>query len=102
MVFSTTVFLYLFLPLVLILYYISPTKFKNVIILLSGLLFYSWGEPVYVVVMILSTMIDYCAGLIMNKFEGRKLPRRICLIVSICMNVGLLAVFKYSGLSLRI
>ncbi len=97
MVFSTTVFLYLFLPLVLILYYISPTKFKNVIILLSGLLFYSWGEPVYVVVMILSTMIDYCAGLIMNKFEGRKLPRRICLIVSICMNVGLLAIFKYSG-----
>ncbi len=95
MVFSTPVFLYLFLPTVLILYYISPTKFKNVIILLSGLAFYSWGEPVYVVVMVLSTMIDYCAGLVMNKFEGKKVPRLICLIVSICMNIGLLGIFKY-------
>ncbi len=97
MVFSTPVFLYVFLPLVLLLYYISPTRSKNFIILISGLLFYSWGEPVYVVVMVLSTMIDYFAGLIMNKFEGRKLPRRICLIVSICMNVGLLGIFKYGG-----
>ena len=97
MVFSTSVFLYLFLPLTLIIYYIAPKKSKNFIILLSGLLFYSWGEPIYVVVMLISTMIDYFAGLVMNKFEGRKLPRRICLIVSVVMNLGLLGVFKYSG-----
>lgn len=97
MVFSTTVFLYLFLPLTLIIYYACPKKGKNIVILLSGILFYSWGEPIYVIVMLISTMIDYFAGLIMNKFEGRKLPRRICLIVSVVMNLSLLGVFKYSG-----
>ena len=97
MVFSTPVFLFLFLTLVMLIYYASPKKSKNLIILLSGLLFYSWGEPVYVVVMLISTMIDYFAGLIMNKYEGKKIPRTICLIVSIVMNLGLLGVFKYSG-----
>ena len=97
MVFSTSIFLYLFLPATLIIYYLAPKKGKNLIILLSGLLFYSWGEPIYVIVMLISTMIDYSAGLIMNHFEGRKVPRRICLIVSIVMNLGLLGIFKYSG-----
>lgn len=97
MVFSTPVFLFLFLPLTLLIYYLSPKKGKNLIILLSGLLFYSWGEPIYVVVMLISTMIDYFAGLIMNKYEGHKVPRTICLIVSVVMNLGLLGVFKYSG-----
>ncbi|MBP3923348.1 MAG: MBOAT family protein [Ruminiclostridium sp.] len=97
MVFSTPVFLFLFLPLTLLIYYVTPKKGQNLIILLSGLLFYSWGEPIYVVVMLISTMIDYFAGLIMNKFEGRKAPRTICLIVSLVMNLGLLGVFKYSG-----
>lgn len=97
MVFSTPVFLFLFLPLTLLTYYLSPKKGKNLIILLSGLLFYSWGEPIYVVVMLISTMIDYFAGLIMNKYEGHKVPRTICLIVSVVMNLGLLGVFKYSG-----
>ncbi len=97
MVFSTPVFLFLFLPLTLLIYYVSPKKGKNLIILLSGLLFYSWGEPIYVVVMLISTMIDYFAGLIMNKYEGRKIPRTICLIVSLVMNLGLLGIFKYSG-----
>ena len=97
MVFSTSIFIYLFLPITLIIYYLAPKKGKNLIILLSGLLFYSWGEPIYVIVMLISTMIDYFAGLIMNHFEGRKVPRRICLIVSIVMNLGLLGIFKYSG-----
>lgn len=97
MVFSTPVFLYLFLPLTLLIYYISPKKAKNLIILLSGLLFYSWGEPIYVIVMIISTMIDYCAGLVMNKFEDNKTMRRVCLIVSVVMNLGLLGIFKYNG-----
>ena len=61
MVFSTSIFLYLFLPATLIIYYLTPKKGKNLIILLSGLLFYSWGEPIYVIVMLISTMIDYSA-----------------------------------------
>ena len=71
MVFSTSIFIYLFLPITLLIYYITPKKGKNLIILLSGLLFYSWGEPIYVIVMLISTMIDYFAGLVMNHFEGK-------------------------------
>lgn len=97
MVFSSLTFMFVFLPIVLIIYYIIPKKLKNLFILISGLVFYAWGEPIYVLVMIISTMIDYFAGLIMNHFEGKKIPRRICLIVSIVMNLGLLGVFKYSG-----
>lgn len=97
MVFSSLVFLLLFFTASILLYYIVPFRLKNAVILLSGILFYAWGEPIYVAVMLLSTMIDYCAGLVMNRFEGRKIPRRICLIVSIVMNLGLLGVFKYSG-----
>ena len=52
MVFSTSIFIYLFLPITLLIYYIAPKKSKNFIILLSGLVFYSWGEPIYVVVML--------------------------------------------------
>ena len=97
MFFSSLVFLLLFFTASILLYYAVPFRFKNAVILLSGILFYAWGEPIYVVVMLLSTMIDYCAGLVMNRFEGRKVPRRICLIVSVVMNLGLLGVFKYSG-----
>lgn len=97
MVFSSLIFLLLFFTASILLYYAVPFQLKNAVILLSGILFYAWGEPIYVAVMLLSTMIDYCAGLVMNLFEGRKIPRRICLIVSIVMNLGLLGVFKYSG-----
>ena len=97
MVFSSLTFMFVFLPIVLLLYYVMPKKLKNLFIFISGLVFYAWGEPIYVVVMIISTMIDYFAGLVMNHFEGRKIPRRICLIVSVVMNLSLLGVFKYSG-----
>ena len=95
MVFSTSIFIYLFLPITLLIYYIAPKKSKNFIILLSGLVFYSWGEPIYVVVMLISTMIDYFAGLVMNHFEGKKLPRKLCLIVSVLFSVLFLALFSW-------
>lgn len=97
MVFSSLTFLYLFLPIVMLIYYALPKKFKNFFILLSGILFYSWGEPFYVLIMLLSTMIDYCAGLFIHKFEGRRNLQRIFLIISVVMNLSLLGVFKYSG-----
>ena len=97
MVFSSLTFLFAFLVITLILYYISPKKLKNVIILISGLLFYAWGEPIYVVAMILSTFIDYTAGRVMDKFDDKPTVRRVCLIVSIVMNLGLLGIFKYSN-----
>ncbi|MBP0960491.1 MAG: MBOAT family protein [Oscillospiraceae bacterium] len=96
MVFSSLTFIYLFLPIVLILYFISPMKIKNLIIFISGILFYAWGEPICVLIMLLSTVIDYTAGIFMHKFDDNQKKRTICLIVSVVMNVGLLAIFKYS------
>ncbi len=97
MVFSSLTFMFVFLPIVLILYYIVPKKFKNLFVLISGLIFYAWGEPVYVLIMIVSTLIDYTAGLLIYRFDTSKTLKRICLIVSLLMNLGLLGVFKYSG-----
>jgi alginate O-acetyltransferase complex protein AlgI len=74
-----------------------PKKFKNLFVLISGLIFYAWGEPVYVLIMIVSTLIDYTAGLLIYRFDKSKTIKRICLIVSLLMNLGLLGVFKYSG-----
>ncbi len=98
MVFSSLTFLFAFLPITLILYYLMPNnKIQNVVILISGIVFYAWGEPLYVFVMLLSTAIDYCAGLIMHKYNDRPKVRLVCLIVSLVMNIGLLSVFKYLG-----
>lgn len=97
MVFSSLTFLFAFLPLVLIAYYAVPLKAKNVIILISGIVFYAWGEPLYVFAMLLSTAIDYFAGLIIHKYDDRPKIRLACLLVSLIMNLGLLATFKYLG-----
>ena len=97
MVFSGLTFLLAFLPIVLILYYLMPKKGKNIVILVSGLLFYAWGEPFYVFVMILSTFIDYTAGLLMNRFDDKPKVRKACLLISVIMNLSLLGAFKYLG-----
>lgn len=97
MVFSSITFLYFFLPAVLLIYYISPKKIKNIVLLLSGLFFYAWGEPVYVVIMIFSSFIDYAAGLFIDKYDDNQKKRTAALLVSLIINLGLLGVFKYSG-----
>lgn len=96
MVFSSLTFLFAFLTVTLILYYAVPKKLKNVVILISGLLFYAWGEPIYVFAMILSTAIDYTAGRVMDRFDDKPRVRFACLLTSIIMNLGLLGIFKYS------
>lgn len=97
MVFSSLTFLYLFLPFVLVFYYIMPRQLRNLFILITGLFFYAWGEPIYVFIMIASTLIDYFAGLVIYKFGGNKTTRRLALIVSVVMNLSLLGFFKYSN-----
>ncbi len=98
MVFSSLTFLFAFLPITLILYYLMPNnKARNVIILISGIVFYAWGEPLYVFAMLLSTAIDYFAGLCIAKYDDKPKVRTICLIVSLLMNLGLLGTFKYLG-----
>ena len=96
MVFSSLVFVFLFLVLTLGIYYAVPFKFKNFVIFVSGFIFYAWGEPKYVAVMLISTLIDYFAGLTMHKYNNNKTVKRVALIVSLVMNLSLLGIFKYS------
>lgn len=97
MVFSDSVFLFMFLPLTLAVYYAVPFAFKNTVLFLTGLLFYAWGEPVYVLIMLLSTAIDYCAGRLMDRFDSNKNIRKSTLLVSVVMNLSLLGIFKYGS-----
>ena len=98
MLFSSTVFLFLFLPAVLLLYYIVPRKVRNLVLFVFSLVFYAWGEPVYVFLMIGSTIVAYITGLLADKtVKGRKawVPK-VSLIVAILWNMGLLLFYKYS------
>ncbi len=94
MLFSSISFLYFFLPIVLILYFIVPKVLKNTVLLVSGLVFYAWGEPRYVVIMVVSILVGYVFGLLIEKFKGKKLAK-IFMILSVCVDLGLLIYFKY-------
>ncbi|MCM1106886.1 MAG: MBOAT family protein [Blautia sp.] len=98
MVFSSFVFLLVFLPLVLLLYYISPGRLKNLVLLIASLLFYAWGEPVYVLIMLFSTVFDYTNGRLIEYFKkrGSSGKAKAALIIDICGNLGILGFFKYA------
>ncbi len=95
MLFSSISFLYFFLPAVLLLYAIAPRVLKNAVLLVSGLVFYAWGEPRYVVIMIISVLVGYVFGLLIEHFKGKKLSK-IFMILSVCVDLGFLAYFKYA------
>lgn len=95
MVFSSLNFLFIFLPVVLFLYYISPRSLRNVILFVCSLVFYAWGEPIYVSLMLFSTIVDYVHGWLVEKYRGTA-KAKIALISSVCINLALLGVFKYS------
>jgi len=97
MVFSSILFLFYFLPVVLTIYFISPKKYRNFILFLSSLLFYSWGEPKYIWIMLFSTVLDYTCGKLVYRYKDNKdvNKSRLWLGVSIFTNLGLLGFFKY-------
>ena len=98
MVFSTPYFLFLYLPAVLLLYYISPLKLRNFVLLVFNLLFYGWGEPVYILLMIFSIVLDYSLGRWMHRLlekEDRRGAKRV-LVLSVVLNLALLGFFKYT------
>lgn len=100
MVFSNLFFIYLFLPLNLILYYAVPNKtWKNVVLLLFSLFFYSWGEPVWVFLLMLTAFLDYTWAKCIEYFHltGQQRRKKIALIASLVFDLGMLGVFKYSG-----
>ena len=98
MVFSSLIFLFLFLPLTLLVYYISNSKIKNLILLIASLIFYAWGEPVYVFLMLFSTVVDYIHGLKVERFieSGERKKALRVVISSAVINLLVLCFFKYS------
>ena len=92
MVFSSITFLFYFLPIVLAIYYIVPNKAKNLVLLLASLFFYFYGEPTYVIIMVISIVLTYIFGLLMDKYPNHK---KTFLILSIVTSIGILVYFKY-------
>lgn len=96
MLFSSILFLFRFLPIVLVLYYISPPKLKNTTLFITSLVFYCWGEVRYFPVMVATILINYLCGLAIEKSGDKKGMRRLFLILSLAGSLGLLLYFKYS------
>lgn len=96
MVFSSTIFLCVYLPLVLLGYYICPKKGRNLFLLIVSLVFYAWGEPKYVFLMIFSILVNYVFGLLMDKHRANKKRLKLMLVLSVVIDLGLLSVFKYT------
>ncbi len=96
MVFSSTEFLWFFLPIVLALYYVvylfekKSNKIKNGLLLVASLLFYAWGEPKYILLMLISILLNYVFGLAIHRWHSKGI-----LALSVCVNIGLLCIFKY-------
>ena len=97
MVFSSNVFLFAYLPIVLALYYILPKKLRNPVLLITSLIFYGWGEPVYLLLMIATILLDYICGLLIHRFAEQPGARKAVLIVGVVLNLLSLGFFKYAG-----
>lgn len=103
MVFSSLLFLFRFLPLALLAYYIAPKKLRNLVLFIASLIFYAWGEPVYVVLILFSTLVDYTTGRIAGYYraQGQRKQARLAVFVSAFINLALLGFFKYADFFLQ-
>lgn len=95
MLFSSISFIYYFLPLIFILYFSVPRKWKNIVLLVGSLFFYFLGEPRYTIILIFSTIVDYIHSLIIDKYRGKQ-AAKVALVSSIVINISILCFFKYS------
>ncbi len=98
LVFSSLTFWFFYLPMVLLCYYAVPKKARNIVLFLVSFAFYGWGEPVYILLMIFTIIINYIAGLLISKDKENRKKQRMWLILSIVLNLGILVFFKYSGM----
>lgn len=97
MVFSSLTFLFFFLPIALVVYYLSPKKLQNGTLLMISLIFYAWGEPVYVGLIIFSASADYVFGLLIAKYrQNKQWQAKLALLGSLIINIGVLSFFKYA------
>lgn len=95
MIFSSQIFIFVFLPLTLLIYYLCPNKFKNYILLLASMLFYAWGRVDYVFLLLTSILINYSFGILVSKYN-----KKFILIIGIILNLSLLFYFKYYNFSI--
>ena len=93
--FSSLPFLFGFLPITLAMYFAVPARWRNLVLLLTSLIFYGWGEPVYIGIMVLSILIDYTHGMLVEKYRSRDALARWFVAESMILNLGLLGFFKY-------
>ncbi|QSX06382.1 MBOAT family protein [Sedimentibacter sp. zth1] len=97
MVFSSIFFIYLFFPIAMVLYFANKNmKYKNIILIIISLTFYAWGEPIYVCILIFSSIVDYTIGQIIERNRNNKVSK-IAVVCSVVINLSLLGVFKYAG-----
>ncbi len=97
MVFSSIIFLFMYLPFVLLVYYIVPRKQRNLFLFVVNLIFYGWGEPVFVVLMLFTTAVDYLDGYLIDKYRHNKKLAKIFLVSAMVINLSMLGFFKYAG-----
>lgn len=98
MVFSSLLFLFRFLPVMLLLYFVAPARLRNGILFIGSLVFYGWGEPVYIVLLLFSTVVDFVHGKMVDNFKnkGNKAAAKMAVASSVIINLALLGFFKYT------
>ena len=101
MVFSSLIFIFIFLPLVLISYYVAPKRLRNTIILLASLIFYAWGEPIYIVLIIISILINYLGALLIRVHINNKEKSKFIFITILLIDISILFFFKYYGFAIE-
>ncbi len=97
MVFSSLTFLFYFLPAMIVIYFLAPNKWKNLVMIIASFVFYAWGEIRFIPIMFLLSIEDFVCAKLMEKHRGNKKKRRFYMIISVCSNLGVLIFFKYSN-----
>ncbi|MDD3414068.1 MAG: MBOAT family protein [Lachnospiraceae bacterium] len=101
MVFSSLIFVFRFLPLFFIIYYVAPKKWHNVILLIGSIIFYSFGEPKYAILIVASVIVNFFMAKWINCCKYRGVCSKILLAITLCYNIGILGFFKYSNFILE-
>ncbi len=98
MVFSSLVFLFAYLPLTLLIYYVTPPIGRNIFLFIVNLIFYGWGEPTLVLLMVFNIAFNYAGGYLVDKYREDPKKKKLFLILTVILDIGILAVFKYTGM----
>lgn len=98
MVFSSLVFMFAYLPITLIAYYLVPRQGRNIFLFIVNLIFYGWGEPKLVLLMVFNIFFNYIGGWLVDKYRADAKKKKLFLILTCVLDIGILAVFKYTGM----